>query len=122
LFERPVAERLGLETDFFIRTANGWKAIIAGNPFPKEAESDPSHLLVTFLKQTPAREGVKALQTSIKGRELIRIQGRHAYVVYPEGIGRSRLSSALIEEKLGTRGTGRNWNTILKLDALAGAS
>jgi len=66
LFERAVAERLGLETDFFIRTANNWKAIIAGNPFPKEPESDPSHLLVTFLKQTPAREGVKALQTSIR--------------------------------------------------------
>jgi uncharacterized protein (DUF1697 family) len=36
-----------------------------------------------------------------------------------DGIGRSRLTSALIEKKLGTRGTGRNWNTVLKLAALA---
>jgi len=26
----------------------------------------------------------------------------------------------LLERKLGTRGTGRNWNTVLKLQALAG--
>ena len=30
-----------------------------------------------------------------------------------------RLTSALIEKKLGTRATARNWNTVLKLDALA---
>jgi uncharacterized protein (DUF1697 family) len=35
------------------------------------------------------------------------------------GIGRSRLTHTLIEKKLGTRGTGRNWNTVLKLAALA---
>jgi len=40
-------------------------------------------------------------------------------MVYPDGIGRSRLTSAVIENKLGTRGTARNWNTVLKLAALA---
>jgi uncharacterized protein (DUF1697 family) len=29
-------------------------------------------------------------------------------------------SAALIQTKLGTRGTGRNWNTVLRLGALAG--
>jgi uncharacterized protein (DUF1697 family) len=48
----------------------------------------------------------------------IRIVGC-AYIVYPDGIGRSRLTNQLIEKMLGTRGTGRNWNTVLKLDALA---
>jgi uncharacterized protein (DUF1697 family) len=37
-------------------------------------------------------------------------------------VGRSRLTNALIEKNLATRGTGRNWNTVLKLGALAGAS
>jgi hypothetical protein len=41
-------------------------------------------------------------------------------VVYPEGIGRSKLTSNLIEKKLGRRGTGRHWNTELKLAALCG--
>jgi uncharacterized protein (DUF1697 family) len=122
VLENGAAKRLGLETDFFVRTASDWKAIIAGNPFPEEAERDPSHLLVIFLKEAPNREDVTALQRTIKGREVVRAKGRHAYVIYPDGVGRSRLTSALIEKKLGTRGTGRNWNTVLKLGALAGAS
>jgi uncharacterized protein (DUF1697 family) len=40
--------------------------------------------------------------------------------VYPDGIGRSRLTNRVIETKLDTRGTGRNWNTVLKLAELAG--
>ena len=75
-----------------------------------------------FLKDAPDREQVTALQKAITGREVVRAKGRHAYVVYPDGIGRSRLTSALIEKKLTTRGTGRNWNTVVKIGALAGAS
>jgi len=32
-----------------------------------------------------------------------------------------KLTISVIEKKLGSRGTGRNWNTVLKLGALAGA-
>lgn len=115
--ERAAKERLGLDTDFFVRTTKDWKAIVAGNPFPGEAERDPSHLVVMFLKDAPDRQNVAALQ--VTGREVARVKGRHAYIVYPDGIGHSRLTTALIERKLGTRGTARNWNTVLRLGALA---
>ena len=119
LLEDAAQKRLGLETDFFVRTAADWKAVIAGNPFPEEAQRDPSHLLVMFLKKAPDREHTTSLQRAIKGREVVRIKDRQAYIVYPDGIGRSRLTTAVIEKSLGTRGTGRNWNTVLKLGALA---
>jgi uncharacterized protein (DUF1697 family) len=122
LLEDAAAKRLDLKTDFFVRSAADWKAVIAGNPFPEEAERDPGHLLVMFLKKAPHREDVTALQKEITGREVVRAIGRQAYIVYPDGIGRSRLTNALIERKLGTRGTGRNWNTVLKLGVLAGDS
>ena len=64
---------------------------------------------------------VEALQAAIGGPEVVRAEGRHAYIVYPNGIGRSRLTGSLIEAQLGTRGTARNWNTILKLADLAAA-
>ena len=80
---------------------------------------NPSHLLVMFLQKAPDREHTTSLQRAIKGREVVRIKDRHAYIVYPDGIGRSRLTTAVIEKSLGTRGTGRNWNTVLKLGALA---
>jgi uncharacterized protein (DUF1697 family) len=117
--EVALTKRLGVTTDVLVRSGKEWKALIAGNPFPKEAEEDPSHLLVFPLKEAPPRPHIKALQDSIKGREIARIEDRCGYIVYPDGIGRSRLTNVLIEKMLGTRGTGRNWNTVLKLDALA---
>jgi uncharacterized protein (DUF1697 family) len=45
-------------------------------------------------------------------------KGRQLYIVYPAGIGTSKLTGALIEKKLNNRGTARNWNTILKLAAM----
>jgi uncharacterized protein (DUF1697 family) len=118
--ERAAAKELGIQTDFFVRTATEWQAIIDANPFPREARDDPSHLLAVIVKDELAVTNVTALQKAIVGREVVRATGRCAYIVYPDGIGRSRLTSAVIEKKLGTRGTARNWNTVLKLSALAG--
>jgi uncharacterized protein (DUF1697 family) len=119
LLEAEVEARLACRTDCFVRTREEWKAVIAHNPFPEAAERDPAHLLVMSLKGAPDGEQVEALQGAITGPEVVRAYGRHLYIVYPVDIGHSRLTSTLIERKLGTRGTGRNWNTVLKLGALA---
>ncbi len=119
LLEAEASKRLGLQADFFVRSAKEWNAIVAHNPFRQEAERDPSHLVVMLLKHVPDPGDVKALQAAITGPEVVRAVGRQAYITYPDGIGRSRLTNALIEKTLGTRGTGRNWNTVIKLDALA---
>jgi len=121
LLESSAAKQLGLVTDFFVRTAREWQEIIAANPFPREAKDDPSHLVMMTLRKAPDRAAVAELQAAIKGRELVRANGREAYFTYPDGIGNSKLTIAVIERKLGARGTARNWNTILKLGALAGA-
>jgi len=100
-----------------VRTADEWDAVVAGNPFPAEAKSDPGHLVVMALKAAPEAAAVAALQAAIAGRETVRAVGRQAYLVYPDGIGESKLTIQKIEKALGTRGTGRNWNTALKLQA-----
>lgn len=121
MFESEAAKRLDLRTDFLVRTAKEWESIVAKNPFRDEARTDPGHLVVMFLKSKPDANAVAALRAAISGREVVASEGRQAYIVYPDGIGRSRLTNRLIEAKLGTRGTGRNWNTVLKLAALARA-
>ena len=118
LLEVEAKRRLRLETDFFVRSGQEWQAVIRRNPFPKEASSDPAHLLVLFLKDAPDAKSVKGLQAANTGPEVARAVGKQLYVVYPDGIGRSRLTNAVIEKRLGTRGTGRNWNTVMKLGAL----
>ena len=99
-------------------TAKEWDALVAGNPFTREARTDPGHLLLLCLKDAPGKGHVTALQAAIVGREKVQADGRHLYIIFPDGVGRSRLTTALIERTLRTRGTGRNWNTVLKLRAL----
>jgi uncharacterized protein (DUF1697 family) len=108
-------------TEYFVRTATEWNAIVAANPFRAEAKRDPGHLVVMCLKDAPPAAAVKALQSAISGREVVKAKGPQAYFVYPDGMGRSKLTITLIERMLGTRGTARNWNTVMKLSALAGS-
>ena len=119
MLEAMTALRLGRASPtYMVRSPVEWKAMIDANPFPTAAKRDPSHYLVMFLKSAPAAANVKALRAAIRGRETIQAVGKQLYVIYPDGIGGSTLTHALIERHLGTRATGRNWNTVLKLAAL----
>ena len=119
--EAEAQRRFGMAIPFLLRTAAEWDAIVARNPFRDAAKNDPGHLLLMALKGAPAAAAVKALRDGYQGPESIAVVGRDMYLVYPEGVGRSKLTNALIERKLGFAGTGRNWNTVLKLAALAAA-
>jgi len=120
LLEHEVARRLALTTDFFVRTAAQWRQIIEHNPFTMEAARDPGHLLVLCLKDAPSEARVAALDAAIEGRERVRVYERAMYAVYPDGVGRSKLTVTLIDKVLGTSATGRNWNTVRKLAILTG--
>ena len=122
LLEKEMLKRIGRPTAFLVRSPGEWEDVIAGNPFPGAAKHDPGHLVVMFLKAAPEADAVGALSAGISGPEVIRAGGRHLYITYPDGMGRSKLTGALIEKKLGTVGTARNWNTVLKLGALARGS
>jgi uncharacterized protein (DUF1697 family) len=37
------------------------------------------------------------------------------YLYYPNGVGRSKLTNAFLENRLDVAGTARNWNTLKKL-------
>jgi uncharacterized protein (DUF1697 family) len=118
MLEKKTANHFGHAIDYFVRDAEAWRKMIAANPFRKEAGDDPSHLLVMFTKAAPTSEVTKTLKAAIEGREYFRAVGRDVFFVYPDGIGTSRLTGSMIEKKLGTRGTARNWNTVQKIAAL----
>jgi uncharacterized protein (DUF1697 family) len=118
LLEKETAKRLGVSADYIVRSGDELARVVARNPFSKEAKDDPSHLLVMFLKAAPRAGVVETLRAGIKGRETVADDGKQLYMVYPDGIGPSKLTGTLIERILGTKGTARNWNTILKLLSL----
>jgi len=117
--EGALKRHLGVSTDFLVRRAAEWDRIIRDNPFPNEARDDPGHLVAMLLKATPDAAAVRSLEGAMRGPETVQVSGDHAYIVYPEGTGHSRLTALVLERHLGTSGTGRNWNSILKLGELS---
>jgi uncharacterized protein (DUF1697 family) len=108
----------GFRPAVILRTRAQLEAAIDANPFPRVAETRPASLLVMFLQKAPPAGAAEALEALKRGREQLRLIGRELYVHFPDGIGRSKLSMAAIEKAAGA-GTGRNWNTTLKLLAIA---
>jgi uncharacterized protein (DUF1697 family) len=116
--ERAFVARFGFACDVLVRDSDQWRAALAANPHAEIAARDPSHLVVMPLKSAPDRDAVAALRASVQGPEAIVAVGRELFIAYPDGIGESKLTGAVIERRLGVRGTGRNWNTATKLAAM----
>lgn len=100
-------------TPVVLRTTDEIRKIIAANPFPKEAEDDPGHLLVVFLSAPLPSDEV--LRKTARPAEKFVVKGKEIYIHFGEGAGRSKLAASLTEKKLGVVPTARNWNTVGKL-------
>jgi len=113
--EEEAEKQLALRTDFVVRSAAEWEQVVARNPFSREARRDPSRFLVMFLKESPAKLAIDEIKGAHAGPETFHAESRELYVVFPNSVGTSKFPALLTEKRLGTRGTARNWNTVLKL-------
>jgi uncharacterized protein (DUF1697 family) len=105
-------DRLGLPLDLVVRTVAEIDALVTDLPWPDVAQDDPSHLLVLFL-DGPAPEPGGTADLGRYGRERLLWHASEAYLHYPDGIGRSKVTGAVLDRVGGRRGTGRNWRTVL---------
>jgi uncharacterized protein (DUF1697 family) len=55
------------------------------------------------------------LAATCQGAEEIHLRGSEVFIHYVNGIGRSKLTGAVLERALDVKGTARNWNTVSKL-------
>jgi uncharacterized protein (DUF1697 family) len=117
--EGGIEQSWGFRPGVMLRTAAEMRDVIARNPFARRRGLEPSRLLVTFLGADPSPEARdKILQIKTDPEEL-HIDGRELYIYYPNGMGRSKLSPAVLERTLQTSGTGRNWNSVTKMLEIA---
>jgi uncharacterized protein (DUF1697 family) len=117
--EQAIERSFGFRSSIVVRSIAELREVIQRNPFAARTGMDPRRLLVTFLATEPtpeAREKTAAIRTE---PEEIRLDGRHLYIYFPNGMGRSKLSPTLLEKAVGAIGTGRNWNTVTRLLELA---
>jgi len=111
--EAVLQKGFSLQTDVFVRSDEEWRALIMQNPFVAQAKSDPSRLVVVTLKTPPNAAAIAQTKAGNKGKETFAVRGRDVYVVYPDGVGGSKLNLT----PLGS-GTARNFNTVAKIEAM----
>src|SRR6266567_5384894 len=116
--EDGFAKKFGFHAKVIVRTSAELRDIIDNNPFQNQPMKESKWVTVIFLATRPDSTAQEDLQKTYVGPEELYIIGQELYIYYTNGIGRSKLSLTLIEKKLKTIGTGRNWNTILQLQKM----
>jgi uncharacterized protein (DUF1697 family) len=119
--EAGIEQQFGFRPKVIVRTPGEMRAVIEGNPFAAREGIEPSKLLVNFLSADPGPEAWDKIRAIKTDPEEMQPSGRELYIYFPNGMGRSKLPFASIDKILKTAATGRNWNTVLKLNAIAAA-
>ena len=114
-----IERKIGFRPAVVLRTARELREVIARNPFAGRNGIEPNNLLVTFLATCPGKEACDKAQGIKPGLEEMHIIGREAFIHFPDGQGRSKLSWAKLERVLETSGTGRNWNSVTRMMEIA---
>lgn len=115
-----ILARFGLHVPLAVRTDRQLAECVAAMPFVDAAAELPTRTVVTFFDVAPDPERVHAFNATDFGSEQARVIGRECYSVHPDGIHTSRLTASYLHRTLGdVGGTGRNWRTVLALQALA---
>ena len=110
--------RFDLNNRVVLRQRADLAAIVAADPFPKAAVLRSNKLVVCFLAAAPSPGGLAKLG-QYRGPERFKLVGRELCVDYPNGVTGSKLTPGVLERRLDTPATFRNWNTVRKLLAMA---
>jgi uncharacterized protein (DUF1697 family) len=117
--ETEMARRFEVKIAAMARTPEQWANLIAANPFPKEAEAHPAKVVAMVMKDGIRPGALDAVQALCRDGEDVQAVEDVLYFWFPNGQGSSEIFKKATPKMLGM-GTGRNWNTVLKLGEMVG--
>jgi len=113
--ERALEREFGFAVDVMVRTPSQFSKTLAATPFPK---GEPSKVVLVVSKKKPMAAAPKALEERGKAGERAAIAGGALWIHYAGGIGKSKLTPALVDQAVGSPSTGRNLRTAQKLEEM----
>lgn len=109
MLEDRLREYAGRDVGVVVRTAAEIRAVVEGNPFP---DANPSRTLVSLLNDNVPGDAADRA-TGLADEEVVTGR-REIYVLYPQGMSRSKLRIPDAEA-----GTARNMNTVRRMAELS---
>ena len=116
--EAAITDRFGFATSAMARTVAQMRRLADASPYPDEP--DPSRIGVGFCKIRPTAASVRALAARDFGRDRVAVHGTECFLWYPDGMGRSKMTGAVLERILEVPLTVRNLRVTRALAALGG--
>ncbi len=115
--EAAIEQAVGFRPKVILRSKTEIDAVFDANPLLTPA-TNPSRLITVFFHDQPAPDGVAKLDHAKFPEETFVVADREMYVLYGDGMARSKFNPSYYERLLGAAGTARNWNTVAKVRAL----
>jgi uncharacterized protein (DUF1697 family) len=114
LITKQIQKRFGYRVPVMLRMTGEMREVVRSNPFIKErAAEDTLHVL--FLADLPKLNAVNSLDPDRSPPNRFILRGKEVYLLFPDGVSRTKLTNAYFDSKLGTIGTVRSWRTVNKL-------
>ena len=117
--EAACAAAFGQPTEIVVKTADEWRALLAANPFSKQAGTAPARVLVWAMREALPDAGLDQLRRRASPDEtVVRTACGDIYMWFGGDIDASKLPAGFGLKSLGAVGTNRNWNTVMKITAV----
>jgi uncharacterized protein (DUF1697 family) len=109
-----IQKRFGYQVPVMLRTTEEMSEVVRNNPFLNEGA--PEHALhVMFLADLPKPKAVSGLDPDRSPPNRFQVRRKEVYLLFPQGVARTKLTSAYFDSSLSTIGTVRGWRTVTKL-------
>ena len=120
--EKKLLKSLGHEVTVIVRTIAELEDILKRNPFKKIKPGTDVMMFVTFFSAEPNSRPKLPLISSTENLEVFAIKDRAAFILARrKKNGWFGFPNNFIEKQLGVPATTRNWTTVRKIVATAGA-
>lgn len=118
--EEAIAAKFTLKIPVIVRTREQWVRYAKGSPFGDAERERPNILHIAVSKSPLAKGATEALARFTAAGERVEALEDALWIDFNEGVGRSKLTPAVLDRAAGSPVTARNWNSVVKLAALLG--
>jgi uncharacterized protein (DUF1697 family) len=114
IVEEHLAGELGYRVTALVLSSKELASIARANPHGEKLPEFGRRMHVCFFEKAPTAAAIESIQPYVTDRERLIVKGVAGYTYHADGLGRAKLSHAMIERKCGPT-TMRNWNTVTAL-------
>jgi uncharacterized protein (DUF1697 family) len=113
--EEIIQERSGFHSDAIARSATAWRRYLNADAFAADRKARPAQVHLCLSKAPPNPDAASRLAERATLGERFVIEGDALWADFAGGVGKSKITPALLDRCVGSPVTARNWNTVLKL-------